>query len=81
MMWGYADGGWWIAMMIWMVLFWGIVIAGGAWLISSLTARRDREESPEDVLARRLAQGEIDREEYRALKDELRGRRQGPTSA
>ncbi|HYM14473.1 MAG TPA: SHOCT domain-containing protein [Dehalococcoidia bacterium] len=81
MMWdaGGWGGGWWIAMWLSMILFWGGLIALAAWLFSGIGrggARDDRSggEAPEETLARRLAAGEIDQEQYRAVRDELRGR-------
>lgn len=63
------NGGWWgwLVMTMVMVAFWGLLIWGVAWFASS---RRDSGPgaagpSPEQILARRLARGEIDEQEYR----------------
>ena len=71
MMWlGYGSG--WMG--IWMVLFWGGVIALIAWSIrASSTPRRDRTGSARAILEERFARGEIDRPEFeeraRALEE------------
>jgi putative membrane protein len=60
-----------------MVLFWGLVIAGLIWLARTLLADRhrdagaERESSAIDILDRRLAEGDIEIEEYRARRGEL----------
>ena len=88
MMWGYHDaggwdGGWWIAMWLMMVLFWAFVAAGAVWLFTSVRRndRRDQfgSEAPEEILARRLAAGDISQEQYRTLRDELSLRHSAPT--
>jgi len=33
------SGGWWVVMVIGMVVFWAAVIAGGIWLVRELTGR------------------------------------------
>jgi putative membrane protein len=58
-----------------MLLLWGVVIGGVVLLIASL-ARRDetpasRGESPLDILKRRYASGEIDRDEFERVKESL----------
>lgn len=69
--WGYT------LMTISMVLFWALVIY---WVIALLRypSREDRpavatRPTPEQVLAERLARGEIDESEYHHLMDTLRG--------
>ena len=69
MMWGWdgAGWGWGLAMMLFMVVFWGAVI----WLIVALARGGMRNWSQkgardaEQVLASRFASGEIDEDEYR----------------
>jgi putative membrane protein len=61
--WGYAT------MIIGMLLFWGLMIAGIAFLVRyAVSSRQDVAEgsvaSPERILAERLARGEIDESEY-----------------
>lgn len=69
--WGYA------LMTISMVLFWGLVIYGVIALLRS-TARPDlpaaaTRPTPEQVLADRLARGEINEEQYLQTLETLRG--------
>lgn len=72
------DGGWWIAMAIGMILFWGLVILGVVWLVRGLSHSREarRPGSEPDAMAileRRLASGEISADEYRERRAVLRG--------
>jgi putative membrane protein len=76
------DGGWWILMGAGMLVFWGLVIAGGVWLARELSARRTaRPSTPSalEVLDHRFADGTISVEEYderrRAILDAHRERR------
>jgi putative membrane protein len=72
--------GWgWTAMTISMLLFWGLLIAGGVLLVRALTrlsgsADGPGRPSPEQLLAERYARGEIDDEEYRTRLATLMGR-------
>jgi putative membrane protein len=63
---GHMGGGWWIVMMMGMVVFWGAVIVGIVWLArgSSLGSRTERRESPLEILERRFAEGDISADEY-----------------
>lgn len=78
---GAHGGGWG---MMWMWGFWLIVIAAIAGLAFALARRPDqdggrgtgRRESPEETLRRRYASGEINRETYHRMLDDL-GRRDG----
>ena len=67
----HMDGGWWFGgMMLWMVLFWGSIIFGIAWLVRGgprHSASVDREDAIA-ILDRRFAQGEVTLEEYRERK-------------
>ena len=68
------DGGWWIAMAIGMVLFWGLVILGIVWLVRELSGARARSETDAvAILERRLAEGTISPEEYRERRAILTG--------
>jgi len=68
-MWWYHGGwGWgtWLVMTVGMLAFWGLVI----WAILALArgpsgGPAPREQTPEQILAERLARGEIDEDEYR----------------
>jgi putative membrane protein len=74
---GHMGGGWWIVMMIWMVLFWGAVIFGVVWLGRGGTAgwtRPDRRETPLEILDRRFAEGAISADEYHERRDVMTAR-------
>ena len=65
--WGMAFGG------IWMILFWGSLIALTVWGITRLTKRDDPnpKRDPLDTAKERYARGEITREEYEQYKKDL----------
>ncbi len=59
-----------------MVVLWAILIAGIVWAVMRLLPGRratpgSRPDSPEDILDRRFARGEIDLETYQAQRDAL----------
>lgn len=57
-----GTGGW-ILMMLGMLIFWGAIIALVVWAVrGGLTTRRD--DTPEEILRKRLADGSISVEEY-----------------
>ncbi len=70
---GGFGGGWF--MPIFMIIFWGLVIWGIVALVRSLSAPRGSDSSKADsaleVLKRRYARGEIDKEEYEEKKKDL----------
>lgn len=72
--WGMHDGmGWW---MLWgglmMVLFWGTVIGLIAWAVTRVTGTRSNDrESALDIARRRYANGEINREEFERIRQDL----------
>ena len=71
---GHMGGGWWIVMMIWMVLFWGAVIVGAVWLVrggSSRWSRAERRETPLEILDRRFAEGDMSADEYHDRREEI----------
>lgn len=83
MMWGYGPGYWLITAGT-MILFWGLIIAGIIALVRYLggarrTGRPDAAGGgptrPEEILAERLARGEIDTDEYKQRLELLRERR------
>jgi putative membrane protein len=70
--------GWWMVMSIGMVAFWVLLIYGIFWLVRGGQDAQKRgapppetPETPEQILKRRLAQGEISIEEYRRLAEAL----------
>ena len=77
---GDVGAGWWVVMMVVMVLFWGAIVAAFVWLIRGLTRagstpgeRHVSRESPVEILERRFAEGEITAEDYRARREVLLG--------
>jgi putative membrane protein len=78
MWWLVHEGmGWWMAFgVVWMVLFWGAIIALIVWGIRTLAGRNGRpiwEESALEIARRRYARGEITREEFEEIKATLSG--------
>jgi putative membrane protein len=71
--------------LIFMILFWVLIIAGAVWLISRLFPQTTRASSPPDggnrsevpaspdeILKRRYAQGEISTTEFQEMREQLR---------
>jgi putative membrane protein len=77
MMGDWGSGWWGWPMWIGMIAFWGGLVALIAWVIKGLatggahTSPPSLRESPQDILKRRYAAGEIDREEFEQKKREL----------
>lgn len=70
------DCGWMPMMgagLLFMVLFWVLVIAGVIYLVKWLTGREipGRAESSLDILKKRYARGEINKQEFDAMKQDL----------
>lgn len=68
------------AMGLVMLLFWGGLIAGAVLLVRSLfennsggqqVKSRSKEHTPREILDQRYARGEITREEYETVRDDL----------
>lgn len=75
MMWyGTGMSGWgFLVMLLYTVVFVGLIVAGIAWLLRGRPADRGPDdESPTQVLARRYARGELSDDEYRHRLDTLR---------
>ena len=78
MMWGWGSGGWWSwTMLVGMIAFWAAVVVLGVWLVKSLATNNAQpppavpHETPQELLKRRYAAGEIDREEFEQKKRDL----------
>ncbi len=73
--WGmhYMWGPWGIGMMLMMLVFWGLIIVvlvlGIRWLVTQ--GREPRADSALDILRQRYARGEITKEQFEAMKQEL----------
>ncbi len=80
MMFRYTPFGWPAIglMMLSMILFWIAIILGVVWLvrwIADQSAHRGAEETdPLDIIRRRYARGEINREEYERLREDLQSK-------
>lgn len=81
-MWHFGDGmGWW---MVWgvlmMILFWGAIIALVVWVVQSLSSRDSGStsspagRSPLDIAKERYARGDINRQEFEQIKQDLESR-------
>ncbi len=83
---GMMDGNFGFGMMngfgfgsLFMILFWGVVIALGVWLISGLVSRTSSQpptslppaDSALDILKKRYARGEITKEQYEQMRRDL----------
>lgn len=78
---GYGGMGWGgmpFGGMIGMVVLWVVLIAGIVWAVSRLLpgrqtgpGARPTQDSPEDILDRRFARGEVDLETYQAQRAAL----------
>jgi putative membrane protein len=75
MWWPHEGWGWgaWTVMMLGSVAFWGLLIWAVVALVRGADAGSERRADPEQILAERLAAGEIDEDEYRRRLDALRG--------
>ena len=74
-MWYMHEGmGWWMAFGgIWMVLFWGGLIALIVWGINKLSGRGDsiQKYTPLDVAKERYAKGELSKKDFEQIKRDL----------
>ncbi|MBI5309981.1 MAG: SHOCT domain-containing protein [Actinobacteria bacterium] len=72
---GHMDGDWWWMALL-MAAFWVAIAVFVVWLVRSGAglggASAPRDEGPEEILRRRLAEGSIDVEEYEARLAALR---------
>lgn len=83
MMYGWNNqgmgGGWWVLMIIGMVVFWAIFVIGTVALLRHYGPRRGAAhvETPSssaiEILKERLARGELTEEEYARLRKLLEG--------
>ena len=65
------DSGWWIVMVVMMVLFWGAMIAVVVWGIRQFSGDQRRDRSALDIARERLARGEITKEEFDRIRGDL----------
>jgi len=71
-MWFMHEGaGWWMVFGgVWMIIFWGGLIALIVWAITKLTGHNvsAQKQYPLDLAKERYAKGEISREEFEQIK-------------
>lgn len=69
-------GWWWVFGSMWMVVFWAIIIGLVIWGIKQFAGDRRTGEEPADtpleIARKRLARGEITREDFEELQAALR---------
>ena len=73
-MWQFGEGmAWWMVFGgVWMFLFWGGFIWLVVWAVRRSTNRGpDSKSSPLDIAKERYARGELTKEEYERLKQDL----------
>ena len=73
-MWDMHDGmGWWMVFgSIWMVFFWAVLIGTLAWLVSRVVGYpRARHGDALEVAKQRYASGEISREDFQRISEDL----------
>lgn len=73
-MWDWTGhmGSWWLLMAPLMVAFWALVIWGVIALVRNDRSTVSRSQGAEDLLAERLARGDIDEVEYRRRRALIR---------
>jgi putative membrane protein len=78
-MWHWNEGmGWWMMFGgVWMVVFWGALIAFIVWGITKITRKTDSSKNiseksdPFEIAKERYARGEITKKEFDQLKKDL----------
>ncbi len=68
---GYGFFGW-LMMLLFLILIIGAVVLGARWLMNEGKQEVSRkDETPLDILKKRYASGEIDKEEFETMRREL----------
>ena len=72
-MWGTHEGmGWWMVVgSVWFVLFWAVVTYFIFWAASRGGGGQAPGETPLDILKRRYAAGEISKEEFDRMRQDI----------
>ncbi len=58
----------------WMILVWALVIAGIVYIVQAVirgSRKSEQAESPLDILKKRYARGELSKEEFERMRDDL----------
>lgn len=74
MHWGYYGTGMGFGWLF-MVIFWGLVVFGVIYLITLIVKggeKKSQADSALDILKKRYARGELSREEFEKMKEDLR---------
>lgn len=64
--WGMGIGGWFL-----MILFWVLIILAVIYIARAVSNGRQKGETALDILKKRYAKGEISKEEFERMKDDL----------
>ena len=76
-MWGNHEGmgWWWIFGSVWMVVIWAFIIGLVVWVTKQISPGRSGGnpgmETPMEIAQKRLARGEINKEQFEELRDSL----------
>jgi putative membrane protein len=72
-MWHSSDGmGWWMVIgSVWMVFFWALVFYVIFAVVNKGSGGESAKETPLDILSRRYAAGEISKDEFDRMRQEL----------
>jgi putative membrane protein len=75
--WGMGVAGWILMVLFWVLMI-GAVVVLVAWLLpGARDPVRGGSETPEEILDRRFALGELDGDQYRKAREELAAARSG----
>lgn len=75
--WGMGFGGWILIGLLWVVVLGFVVWGAIALLGGARTGGRAQAQTPEEILDRRFAQGELDPEQYQRARQQLTSTRTG----
>lgn len=71
----WGDYGWGMGFgWIWMIIFWALVIVGVVYIVQVATRsgrNHDKHEAPLEILKKRYAKGEISKEEFEKMRDDI----------
>ena len=76
-----GDGGWWVVMMLAMLLFWGLVIVAIVWLVRAGrlgAGSGSAAKGAQELLDERLATGDLSIDEYERRREALAGKGSPP---